>query len=211
MDTGAAVAVEAPHQKCASVFGEVDQHGLWYIQTAKSCEVMGDLFPSTHIYIVMFGRELGDPQVAFRVKNSGLRSCATKGRTGLDELVDPLLLETGFIVFELTGSFFQCSQAGPRRSWSFRVIGKERAVFVQLEADGSHAGFIVYPHQEVAAKEFPGFPAFLLCQYPFPASHQQTAPAVGGRVGEETEHIFFTCRVLPSNIQLKVWVEMKIV
>ena len=74
---------------------------------------MGDLFPCANIDIVVLGRKLGDPQISACVQNSGLRTSAAQRGTGLDELIDPFLLETGLIVFELTGSLLQRSQAGP--------------------------------------------------------------------------------------------------
>ena len=62
----------------------------------------------------------------------------------------PFLLETGLIVFELTGGFLQRSQAGPGRCWGFRIIREKRAVFVQLEANRAHPSLVVDAQQEVA-------------------------------------------------------------
>lgn len=77
VDSGISVPVESPHKESASVLGEVDQHGLWNIQTTKSCEVVGNLFPSAHIDIVMFGGKLGNPQVSLCIQNGSLWPCAT--------------------------------------------------------------------------------------------------------------------------------------
>ena len=61
MDPRSTIPVKPSDKEGAAVLGEVDQHELWNIQTAKSCKVMGDLFPCAHIDIVVLGRELGDP------------------------------------------------------------------------------------------------------------------------------------------------------
>ena len=101
MNPHSTIPVKPSYKEGASVFGEVDQHGLRNIQAAKSCKVMGDLFPCAHINIVVLGRELGDPQISLCVQNGGLRTSTAQRGTGLDELIDPFLLETRLIVFEL--------------------------------------------------------------------------------------------------------------
>ena len=83
------------------------------------------------------------------MQNGGLRTSAAQRGTGLNELIDPFLLKTGLVVFELAGGFLQRSQTGPGRSRGFRIIRKERPVFVQLEADRSHPSLVVDAHQEV--------------------------------------------------------------
>ena len=105
--------------KDSSVLGEVDQHGLRNIQAAKSCKVVGNLFPRPHIDVVVLRRKLGDPQISLCVQNGGLRTSTAQRGTGLDELIDPFLFETGLIVFKLTGGFLQRSQAGPGRRRGF--------------------------------------------------------------------------------------------
>ena len=119
MNPRSTIAVKPSYKEGASVLGEVDQHGLGNIQAAKSCKVMGDLFPCAHINIVVLGRKLGDPQISACVQNGGLRTSAAQRGTGLDELIDPFLLETGLIVFELAGGLLQRSQAGPGRRRGF--------------------------------------------------------------------------------------------
>ena len=119
MNPRSTIPVKPSYKEGASVLGEVDQHGLGNIQAAKSCKVMGDLFPCAHVNIVVLGRKLGNPQISACVQNGGLRTSAAQRGTGLDELIDPFLLETGLIVFELTGGFLQRSQAGPGRRRGF--------------------------------------------------------------------------------------------
>ena len=150
MNPRSAIPVKPSYKEGAAVLGEVNQHGLGNIQAAKSCKVMGDLFPRPHIDIVVLGRELGDPKISFCVQNGGLRTSAAQRGTGLNELIDPFLLETGLIVFELAGGFLQRSQAGPGRRRGFRIIREKRTVFVQLEADRSHPRLVVDAQQEVA-------------------------------------------------------------
>ena len=149
MNPRSTIPVKPSYKEGASVLGEVDQHGLGNIQAAKSCKVMGDLFPCANIDIVVLGRKLGDPQISACVQNGSLRTSATQRGAGLDKLIDPFLLETGLIVLELAGGFLQRSQTGPGRSRGFRIIRKERPVFVQLEADRSHPSLVVDAHQEV--------------------------------------------------------------
>ena len=150
MNPRSTIPVKPSYKEGASVFGEVDQHGLGNIQAAKSCKVMGDLFPCAHVNIIVLGRKLGDPQISACVQNGGLRTSATQRGAGLDKLIDPFLLETGLIVFELAGSLLQRSQAGPGRCWGFRIIRKERPVFVQLKADRAHPRLVIDAQQEVA-------------------------------------------------------------
>ena len=78
MDPCSTIPVKPAYKEGASVLGEVDQHGLGNIQAAKSCKVMGDLFPCAHIDIVVLGRKLGDPQISACVQNGGLRTSAAQ-------------------------------------------------------------------------------------------------------------------------------------
>ena len=119
MDPCSTIPVKPAYKEGASVLGKVDQHGLRNIQTAKSCKVVGDLFPRPHIDIVVLGRKLSDPQISLCIQNGGLRTSAAQRGTGLNELIDSFLLETGLIVLELAGSFLQRSQAGPGRRRGF--------------------------------------------------------------------------------------------
>ena len=119
MNPRSTIPVKPSYKEGASVLGEVDQHGLRNIQAAKSCKVVRNLFPRPHINIVVLGRELGDPQISLCIQNGGLRTSTAQRGTGLDELIDPFLLETGLIVFELAGGFLQRSPAGPGRRRGF--------------------------------------------------------------------------------------------
>ena len=53
MNPHSTIPVKPSYKEGASVLGEVDQHGLGNIQAAKSCEVMGDLFPCAHVNICL--------------------------------------------------------------------------------------------------------------------------------------------------------------
>ena len=78
MNPRSAIPVKPAYKEGTSVLGEVDQHGLGNIQAAKSRKVMGDLFPCTHINIVVLGWKLGDPQISACVQNGGLRTSAAQ-------------------------------------------------------------------------------------------------------------------------------------
>ena len=78
MDPCSTIPVKPAYKEGASVLGKVDQHGLRNIQTAKSCKVVGDLFPRPHIDIVVLGRKLSDPQISLCIQNGGLRTSAAQ-------------------------------------------------------------------------------------------------------------------------------------
>ena len=150
MDAAFPITVKPLYQEGTAQLGEGFQPGFRHIQTAHSCQIVGHLFPGTGVVVIVLGREFCDPQGAIHGLHGGFRSGTTEGRTGTDQLTEPLLFQSILVLLELPGSLLQRSKGRPGRSCCLLIIGQERAIVIQTEPDGTHTGLIVDTQQVIA-------------------------------------------------------------
>jgi hypothetical protein len=165
------------------------QLGSRYPDACAPGQHLNDILPAANVIAVVPGGKLGNPERIIKLAKVRLGARTAQGGTRRHEHGQPAfvlgkLLDTGF--FDLAADGSELAQAGDGRRRAGAVVHKG-ATITAFETKCAHAGFVMHAQEKVHFPQGAHGPTLALGCSRLAALHQHAAPAVRGRIHEDTE------------------------